>query len=49
MPLFHQLKDLRNQAAHMPDFSITVKGAQDYLESVLELGNEFRYYAVGLD
>ncbi|WP_217475236.1 DUF4145 domain-containing protein [Stutzerimonas stutzeri] len=47
MPLYMQLKELRNQATHMPDFSITAKDAQAYLKSVLELGNEFRYYAVG--
>lgn len=45
MPLYFQLRDLRDQATHMPDFSITAKDAQAYLTSVLALGNEFRHYA----
>lgn len=46
LPLFQQLKNLRNQATHLPEFSISVKDAQAYLRSVLQLGNEFRHYAV---
>lgn len=46
MPLFSQLKELRNQAVHLPEFSVTTLDAQNYLDSMLRLGNEFRHYAI---
>jgi hypothetical protein len=46
MPLFLKLRDIRNQATHLSEFSISVEDALAYLESVLRLGNEFRHYAV---
>ncbi|BAK76714.1 hypothetical protein NH8B_1899 [Pseudogulbenkiania sp. NH8B] len=46
MPLFLKLRDIRNQATHLSEFSISVEDALAYLDSVLRLGNEFRYYAV---
>ena len=45
-PAFDQLRDIRNQAVHLADFSLSVQDAQSYLQSVLGLGNEFRRYAV---
>ena len=46
MPLFLKLRDIQNQATDLPEFSISLKDANAYLESVLQLGNEFRHYAV---
>lgn len=46
MPLFLKLRDIRNQATHLSEFSISVEDALAYLDSVLRLGNEFRHYAV---
>ena len=47
LPAYDQLRELRNQAVHLQDFSLSLKDAHSYLQSVLGLGNEFRSYAVG--
>lgn len=49
MPFFEQLRRLRNNAAHLPDFVLDEGEATKYLELSLGLANEFRAYAVGND
>ena len=49
MPFFEQLRRLRNNAAHLPDFVLDEGEANKYLELSLGLANTFREYAVSND
>ena len=46
LPLVEQLQNLRNQAAHLSDKSVSEEEALTYLDVVLKVGNEFRRYGV---
>ena len=46
LSVFHSLRKLRNQATHMPDFTLTEEEAERYLELALKVANTFRHYTV---
>jgi len=46
LPFFEQLRRLRNNAAHLPDFVLDESEANKYLDLSLGLANTFRGYAV---
>ncbi|MAY43103.1 MULTISPECIES: hypothetical protein [unclassified Neptuniibacter] len=46
LSVFHSLRKLRNQATHMPDFTLTEEEAERYLDLALKVANTFRSYAV---
>lgn len=47
LPVFNSLRQLRNQALHLPDFTLTEEEADRYLELALKVANNFRHFALG--
>lgn len=45
VPVYQSLKNMRNQAAHMADFTLSYEEAIKYLDLALGVANTFRRYA----
>ncbi|WP_444944357.1 hypothetical protein ACJJIK_04565 [Microbulbifer sp. ZKSA006] len=46
LSVFNSLRKLRNQATHLPDFTLSEEEADRYLELALKVANTFRHYAI---
>lgn len=44
--VFNSLRKLRNQAIHLPDFTLNEDEAERYLELALTVANTFRHYVI---